>query len=308
MSDLVTLESPRLALAVFPEGGGAIVRFARRSSSGAWVDLMRPAGPKAFATKNPVQMSCFALVPYCDFVTGGGFTFAGIRHDLPKNHPDIADPIHGEGWISPWQVEERTEDLLRLAFAHRRDEAGFPFSYAATLTFLLGKDLLEATVAVVNTDERPMPAGIGIHPYFVRTADFRIRVPAARVWPAEAVRKDQRAAIPVPPEWDFRVMRPLGDIDLDHTFADWDGRFDLVWPSLGTALTVTADPIFRNLQIYVPRGGDHLCVEPISNAMDAFNLAALGAEGHNVSVVQPGHALAGTVRFRPADLPDALTQ
>ncbi len=176
------------------------------------------------------------------------------------------------------------------------------FAYSASLEFVLGDDRLEIAVSIVNRDERPFPGGIGVHPYYVRTDDVVVMAGVPRVWPAEAV-KNRTPAVVVPPEWDFHALRPFGDVDLDHSFADWDHRYEIAWPSLATRLVVTADAVFRNLLIFVPRNGDHFCMEPISNAMDAFNLASLGFEGHNVSVLQPGHGLSGRVVFQPSDMP-----
>lgn len=302
--ETITLAAARLRLEVFPAGGGSIVRFTRQDRSGVPVDLMRPASRPAIEGREPLGMSCFPLVPYCDLVTGGAFTFDGVRHVLPRNHPALHEPIHGEGWISAWSVERRAGDALLLRLDHGADEPGFPFSYSASLLFELGDETLAIELALHNDDARPMPCGIGTHPYYVRTPDLIVRVGTGQVWPAEATKK-MLAAIPVPPEWDYRAPRQLGDVDLDHTFAGWDGRYDVVWPSLATGLTVTADPVFRNLQIFVPRGGDHFCMEPISNAMDAFNLASLGLGGHDVSILHPGHTVSGRVRFRTFDYKSA---
>lgn len=298
--ETITLSAGRLRLEVFPAGGGSIVRFTRQDTSGVPVDLMRPALQPAIERREPLGMSCFPLVPYCDLVTGGAFTFDGVRHVLPRNHPALQEPIHGEGWISAWSVERQAEDALLLRFDHGADESGFPFAYSASLLYELCDETLAIELALRNDDARPMPCGIGVHPYYVRTPDLVVRVGAGQVWPAEAAKK-KLAAIPVSPEWDYRAMRPLGDVDLDHSFAGWDGRYDVVWPSLATGLTVTADPVFRSLQIFVPQGGDHFCMEPISNVMDAFNLASLGLSGHDVAVLQPSHTLRGRVRFAAFD-------
>lgn len=296
---IVALESGRLRLEVFAEGGGSIVRFTRRDASGAPVDLMRPASADAIAQREPLGMSCFPLVPYCDLVTGGAFTFDGVRYVLPRNHPALPEPIHGEGWISAWSIERHTENTLLLRFNHAAGEAGFPFAYSTSLLFELSEDALTVELALRNEGMRPMPCGFGIHPYYIRTSDLIVRASAGQVWPAEAA-KNRLTTIPVPPEWDFRSFRSFDDVDLDHSFTGWDGRYDVIWPSLATQLTVTADPVFRNLLIFVPQSGDHFCMEPISNAMDAFNLASLGLHGHDVSVLHPHHALRGRVRFAPS--------
>ena len=295
MVEIITLRAGPLLLEVYPAGGGSIVRFARQAAPGSWMELMRPALPSAIEAREPLHMSCFPLVPYCDLVAGGAFEFMGTRHILPRNHPRILDPIHGEGWISLWEVASVSPDTATLSFAHA-GTSGFPFSYRSTLTFELYADRLETVITLANKGCVPMPAGIGMHPYYLRTADVIVRTSAPRVWPADAAR-NRSASIPSPAEWDFRHWRGFGDVDLDHSFADWSCQYEIAWPSQSIALTVTADPIFRNLLIYVPRGGDHFCMEPISNAMDAFNLASLGLEGHNVSVLQPGHCMAGRIVF-----------
>lgn len=301
MSEVVSLNADRLRLEVFPSGGGSIVRFAWSSKNGEWVDLMRPASAEFADRRDPIWTSCFPLVPYCDVVTGGAFEFQDVHYRLPLNHPASVDPIHGEGWISSWTVESMTGNTLLLRFVHASGTPGFPFSYRASLGFELSGDRLAVSIALTNEDSRPMPGGIGIHPYYVRTPDMLVSADAARVWPSHAAR-DKAVAIPVPPEWNFRTPRSLGDIDLDNSFAAWSGVYDLNWPSRATRLTVKADPVFRNLLIYVPRNADYFCMEPTSNAMDAFNLASMGLEGHDVSVLQPGQSLSGRVVFQPSDL------
>lgn len=298
MPDIVSLEQGTLRLDVFPKGGGAITRFAKRTAAGAWIELLRPAPDAALETREPLSMSCFPLVPYCDLVTGNAFTFAGERYTLAPNHPKHEEAIHGEGWVNPWTIEQQDRTSLQLALTHRPDGQHFPFAYNARQRFTLTEDRLEVTIDVLNKDDRPMPTGIGIHPYYQRTDDLRVRADAPMVWPSEAARL-RAPAIPVPEAWDFRTMRGFGEVDLDHSFAGWNGRYDIEWPTRGIGLTVTADPVFRNLLIFVPKHGDHFCMEPISNAMDAFNLASLGLSDHNVSIVQPGHRLVGRVVFRP---------
>ena len=51
------------------------------------------------------------------------------------------------------------------------------------------------------------------------------------------------------------------------------------------------------MQLFSTADKDFLCVEPVSNANDGFNLCAAGIEGHGVRVVGPGDRLAGQVRL-----------
>jgi aldose 1-epimerase len=49
--------------------------------------------------------------------------------------------------------------------------------------------------------------------------------------------------------------------------------------------------------IYTPAGQDFFCVEPVSNANDAFNMAARGVPDTGTVVLAPGEVLAGTMRL-----------
>ena len=69
------------------------------------------------------------------------------------------------------------------------------------------------------------------------------------------------------------------------------------WPECGLTVEITADPVFGFVQLFSTADEDFLCVEPVSNANDGFNLYSAGIEGHGVRVVVPGDRLAGQVRI-----------
>ena len=105
---------------------------------------------------------------------------------------------------------------------------------------------------------------------------------------------------PVPVEWGFRLRRNVNELELDHNFQGWGGTARVDWPDEGVSLVIEADPIFRHLVVYVPKGRPYFCVEPASQVADGFNLMARGVEDTGVRVLEPGETLAGTVRFRGA--------
>ena len=142
-----------------------------------------------------------------------------------------------------------------------------------------------------------MPAGIGLHPYFPRTAGVTLRTRLDHVWlPDERKIPEERA--PLPAAWDFTIGLRVAALELDHCFGGWDGRAEIRWPESGLTLGIETDPVFGRLVIYVPAGEDFFCVEPVSNANDGFNLLDRGVRGTGVRVLAPGEALAGTIRFQ----------
>ena len=142
-----------------------------------------------------------------------------------------------------------------------------------------------------------MPAGIGHHPYFIRTDGVTLRARLDHVWLPDE-RKIPQQRVPLPAAWDFADGRRLASVDLDHCFGGWDGRAELHWPELDLTLVIEAGPIFRHLVIYVPPGQDFFCIEPVSQVNDGFNMLERGVEGTGVRVLAPGETLAGTIRLR----------
>jgi aldose 1-epimerase len=158
---------------------------------------------------------------------------------------------------------------------------------------------LVVEIGVTNAGDGPMPAGIGMHPYFVRTPGATLRAEVDHVWLADARNVPERR-VPVPAEWDFAAAPRVASLRMDNGFGGWSSEATIRWPETGLTLAIEADPVFRHLVVYVPPGQDFFCVEPVSNANDGFNLFERGVEGTGVRVLEPGESLAGTIRFRLA--------
>ena len=77
-----------------------------------------------------------------------------------------------------------------------------------------------------------MPAGLGLHPFFVRDADTELACRTRQVWLTDAeVLPIERIA--VPPEWDFAQSRKVDEVTLDNCFDGWDGHATISWPQRG---------------------------------------------------------------------------
>jgi len=88
-------------------------------------------------------------------------------------------------------------------------------------------------------------------------------------------------------------------VALDNVFAGWDRRARIDWPERGAALALAAEPPLDFLVVYTPPGEDHFCAEPVSNATDAFNLAAAGRTDTGVVALAPGARLEIRASFTP---------
>jgi aldose 1-epimerase len=236
-------------------------------------------------------------VPFSGRIADARFAFRGRTYTLSRNFPPEPHAIHGHGWQNPWRVLHVDGDSAELGFEH--EVAGTPLCYRARQSFRLADDGLVVGIGVTNAGDGPMPAGIGLHPYFVRTPGVTLRTEVDHVWLADARNVPERC-VPVPDEWDFTAAPRVASLRMDNGFGGWSGEATIRWPESGLTLAIEADPVFRHLVVYVPPGRDFFCVEPVSNANDGFNLFERGVEGTGVRVLEPGEGLGGEVRFRVA--------
>lgn len=274
-----------------PDRGGAIARLTVQGPDGP-VALLRPASDWALRHGSAVDMGCFPLVPFSNRIAAGRFDFDGRTVALPLNMAGCPHAIHGDGWQAPWTVTERTDGAARLVLDHAGQ--GWPWRYRAVQDIALEEDGLTVLLDLTNEDDRPMPAGIGLHPYFPKPPGTRLSARVGGVWMNDpSLLPMDRAALPE--EWCFPDGVVMDRTVLDNGFTGWDGRATLDWPSLGLRLTVTADGPFGHLVIYAPPGEDYLCVEPVSHMTDAVNRGREADAG--LRVLAPGESLRGTMRL-----------
>jgi aldose 1-epimerase len=291
---LLELRAGGLELALLPEAGGAVVRLAASR-----VDLLRPADLAA-ARRDPTQAAGFPLVPYSGAVVGGRFCFAGREHELARNHPNEPEPTHGEGWVAAWEVVGRSEASATLRYRHEPTArtGSFPFPYVARQTLSLAERTLTVLLELRNDGDGPMPAGLGWHPYFPNRDGLTLTLDATAFWSRTPLAPGTAALRPLPEAWRFDRPRRAAGLAVDDLFEGWSGRALLHWPASSVRLALEAAPPLEKVQLFALADQDFLCVEPVSNANDGFNLLAAGIDGHGVRVLQPGERLAGEVRLK----------
>jgi len=288
--DLVTLQSGGVELTLCPRFGGAVARCRYRGQ-----DVLRPAGTALPERGELRDASSFPLVPFSGRIRDGRFRFRGEDYRLEPNFAPEPHAIHGQGWHLPWEVVHAAESYAELVLEHRVPDT--PLHYRAVQTFTLDEGVLEAAIGVTNTGDKAMPAGIGLHPYFVRTPGVTLQTTLDHVWLADEA-NIPRERVPLPEPWDFSRPLEVSTLEMDNGFGGWDRRAQLFWPELGLKLVIEADPVFSHLVIFIPPGQDFFCVEPVSHANNGFNLLDDGVEGTGVAVLGPGERLEGLVRFR----------
>lgn len=305
--DLVCLAAGELRATIAPQAGGSIASFSRAwREAGRQRELhwLRPASAQGLAARNPLEMASFPLVPFCNRIRNGRASFEGREIRMPPNHPgeDSPHPLHGIGWLRPWDVvaSSDTEALLALDVAA---SPAWPWHFSAHQHYTLTPTELRVAMSLRNHDTAAMPAGIGHHPYYPHRPGTRITSAAEAMWTTDA------QVLPVALE-DTQAVRQLRDgvelsrLHLDNNFTGWQRRTVIEWPAdvhgPARSLTMAAQAPLDFFVLYCPPGYDYFCAEPVSQCTDWLNLAgAYSRDAIGGARIEPGGELTAHFVLRP---------
>ena len=277
---MITLKSGDWRCALRPEVGGAIGALQLRG-----IDVLRPTPD---GVSDALETACFALVPYCNRIRDGRFSFGDEAVQLSPNLLPQPHSLHGLGWRLAWTVEAYDESSALLVHEHD-GQSEWPWAYRAEQRIALDPQGLDITLKLINHSDRAMPAGLGLHPYFRRTANTRVRFTAGALIESdsELLPTGRELAADSLAPWSAGTSLP--DSLVDHCHARWTGS---AWidDELGS-ITMSASNA-PHLHVYAPPGGTPLCLEPVSHLPDALNLNPA-----EMAMLQPGEAVSLTMRI-----------
>jgi aldose 1-epimerase len=246
------------------------------------------------------------LVPWPNRVAGATWEFDGTPQHLDVTEPDKGNAIHGLTRHQPWRAVVREAASITLA-TDIPVQAGWPVPLHASITYSLGERGLTIEHTVANVGERPVPFGVGCHPYPRAGRSPReqcaLQLAAHTVLPL-----DLTTMVPSGPATDvagtvadFREPKSLAGIMLDTPFGDCRPEADglvhhrLTGPDGGVELW--AEPVFRWVQVFTPDTfpgtGSAIAIEPMTCPPDALN------SGVDLITVEPGKTWSGRWGFSP---------
>jgi aldose 1-epimerase len=244
-----------------PEVGGSLAGLTYQGR-----DILRTM-PDSSAS--PLDAACFPLAPYCNRIRDGRFRFGGVEVALPPNFPPERHSIHGLSWQHPWRIESEAANKCVMVDEYNGAHP-WPWRYRVEQRVRLGEKGCAITLVLTNRGETPMPAGIGLHPYFRRGASARVRFTADHVLLSDPQHLPTGVTAPADHFADFGHGAAPPAETVDHCFAGWSGEATIE-DEFGT-ITVTASGA-PHLHLYTPAGGSFLCCEPVSHTPDAPNRA-----------------------------------
>jgi aldose 1-epimerase len=292
--DVITLCAEAFRVRLAPEAGGMVTRYWLERGSAVW-EWLRPASEEAMSRRDGYAAAAFPLVPFSNRIRGGRFSFQGRDVVLPLNRPPECHAIHGQGWQAAWTPREVSTTSALLELRHAPD--AWPWAYRVTQRFTLTPADLTVELALRNESDAPMPAGLGWHPYFLRTPQTTLTAPVERIWLTDAeMLPTVLATSPVTARLSAGV--PIDAVPLDNGFTGWSGRAVIEWPERGARLVMTAEPPLDFLTVFIPPSLPFFCVEPVSHATNALNLVGSAADVGRRTLA-PGATLRASVTLTP---------
>jgi hypothetical protein len=163
------------------------------------------------------------LFPFPMAVGEGRFTYRGQEIVLPPSRERRV--IHGFVRDVPWTVERQWSDAdgehLQATLTTAGDPAlleRFPFPFRLAATYSLRGTALSLALEASNLGGGPMPAGLGVHPYFPlplspggRTEDLRVRADVTHT----------SVTAPGGVAFDLRPAGETGDLGAGLGVEDW---------------------------------------------------------------------------------------
>ncbi|MFC0133783.1 hypothetical protein CR105_09115 [Massilia eurypsychrophila] len=283
MNGMLALAQGDTSAAIDAHTGGAVASLKWRG-----IDLLRPAGEGATVR----EMGMFVLAPYSNRI-GLGALPGETR--LAANFPGEPHSIHGFGWQRAWQVSGAGADWACLELVHAPDEH-WPFSCRATLNIALRTDGVRMQLSLRNNDTRPMPAGLGFHPFFPVDAATCLQAQWDGRWELDAARLPTHLTT-LSTRDDFSAPRSVGGWQVDNCFTGWPGRATLSYAH--HCVRIEAGPECPYVVCFRPADGrPFVAIEPVSHVSNAHQLEQRGVTGTGLRWLAPAETFSIRMAIR----------
>jgi aldose 1-epimerase len=224
------------------------------------------------------------LFPFPGRMRGTRFSYDGRTFEL-EDGDRLGNAIHGFVLNRPWEVIHRTPQSAVGWFQASRVEPAlldrWPSDFRLMVSYELRGNALHSELVVENPGDRPLPWGLGTHPYF--------RVPLVPGGDANAC----RITVPVRQYWELHGMLPTGKLlpvdsrrNLAGTLSFAETQLDDVFvasapagrkwsssihdPRAACTLALEFDAAFETCVVFTPPHREAICIEPYTCAPGRF--------------------------------------
>jgi aldose 1-epimerase len=273
MDEVVIADGP-LEVTVLPEAGARIHRL-RAFGHDVFLTPVDPAKH----LDDPFFWGSYVMAPWCNRIEARPTRIGARVVELAPNFPD-GTAIHGQVYVRPWT---HTGDG---AFRISGGGDGWPWTYDVAMDFGIVGATLRIDLRLTNTSSDPMPAGMGIHPWFLKPVRVIVR---ADTFFADNLATERDPA-PVEGTFDLRSLAAMAD-GLDGTWASLgDPPVEFAWDALGLRATMRTTPVVPYIVAASPGHIGAVAVEPETHAPQAVR-RLLGDEPGGLVMLPPGESL-----------------
>lgn len=241
-----------LEVEVLPEAGARLHRLRVFGH-----DLMRTPDDPSVHLADPFYWGGYHMLPWTNRIARGPTRVGARTIDLKPNFKD-GTAIHGLHYVTPWVGE----GVGLYSASGGEGVSGWPWRYSVRVEIAAAGAALRIRHEVTNRSDDPMPAGAGIHPWFLEPVQVRVRA-------GQQIASNNDPAAPheeVTAELDMSDFRALPE-EVDAAWSDvQQPAFELRWPSLGISAALRTSPPDVYVVAANPGTAGAVAVEPQTHA------------------------------------------
>ncbi|WP_313617478.1 hypothetical protein [Agrobacterium sp.] len=272
------IASAQLVAQFCPAMGGRLLSLHDREAR----DIVIPTQAQSFDVTNWPRGGAYPLVPYHNRLAGAKIKIGDAFVNLRAHPAAMPNTLHGPGHARPWAAGVHEENRFSMLLDYRADE-DWPWDFRAEQSFELIDNRLRLSMTVENRSDRPMPGGMGWHPYFASRDP--VKSDATHIW------------------------HHLPDYLPDGRRSEFDGNAGIAGPTAyldnwtqahvtlteQTSVQIVASDAFTFLVVH--RGDpSHVCVEPVTHLANAWNMG-VPADNSGAVILAPGTEIHGVIEI-----------
>ena len=271
--------------------------------AGAPIQVLWSAPDFLAGSARPSSSGIPILFPFPGRIAGAVMRWNGREYRL-QDGDRRGNAIHGFVMNRPWRVVEQKRNRVVGEFHAARDDDSllelWPADFRIQVAYELRGSTLSSVIDISNPDSRPLPCGLGTHPYFRvplggKSGDACVvKLPVSEQWVLqELIATGEKARLPNADQLQRGV--PFRDLQLDNVFCglrrdgDWI-RAQVIDPDSDIVVEQSFDTTFRECVVYTPPHREAICIEPYTCVPGSIELAARGIDA-GLRVLAPGEVL-----------------
>jgi aldose 1-epimerase len=289
MSETLDLEAGPWRAEIAPARGGRITRLSFAAGPDR-VEVLEPIEDWRPAGRAWPAAGLYPLVPYSNRIENGLLRVGNRAVRLKIHAFGHPHAMHGPGHRRAWVATARSTQVDLLLTYEADDD--WPWPFEARLTYAIEGDRFIARIGLRNDSTEPMPAGLGLHPFFRAPKGSSLAFRYQDSWP----QSERDPSEPQFGQYPIDLKETLTDEPLMRCFGRWGRAATIERPDLQIRLDASA--VLRHLVVYRAAGSTFLCVEPVSHVTNGFHHHAVGLPCTGAIVLDPGGRLEAEMAIR----------